>query len=91
MLQKSYKAALTAILTDPTTSAWLRARIQEMEKRDPVDAATDAAVLSKLAELRMTNAFGIQYATCVRLDDAPGIEDRRQAPFTLVEQDRTAA
>ncbi len=86
MPQKNYKAAISAILADPTTSAWLRDRIQEMEKRDPIDAATDAVVLSKLAELRMTDVFGIQYSTRVYLEQPQEPENRPQRPCMLIEQ-----
>lgn len=91
MLQKNYKAAISAILADSTTSAWLRDRIHEMEKRDPIDAATDAVVLSKLAELRMTDVFGIQYSTRVYLEQPQEPENRLQRPFTLIEQETAAA
>ncbi len=90
MLQKNYKTAISTILADPTTSAWLRDRIQEMGKRDPIDAATDAVVLSKLAELRMTDVFGIQYSTRVYLEHPQEPENRLQRPSTLVEQTAAA-
>jgi len=91
MLQKNYKAAISAILADPTTSAWLRARIQEMENRDPIDAATDAVVLSMLAELRMTDVFGIQYSSRVYLEQPQEPRNRRQRPSTLIEQETASS
>lgn len=41
---------LDAVLNAPETSAWLRRALTSAMKRDPIDAASDAAVLAKLLD-----------------------------------------
>lgn len=41
-------AQLQAIMDSPTASYWLKNAVIALEKRDPLDAARDAALLSKL-------------------------------------------
>lgn len=73
MQSNQYRAVRKSILSDPATSDWLRAALDELDKRDPIDAAMDAAILAKLADLRMTADHGIQYATHVCLDQVPSL------------------
>lgn len=44
------------ILTDPSTSYWLKNALERALERDAVDAANDAKILSKVLNDRMTKA-----------------------------------
>jgi hypothetical protein len=46
------------ILTDPTTSIWLKSALQAALCRDPVDAANDSEILARLLELRCNRLLG---------------------------------
>jgi hypothetical protein len=46
-----------AILADPSTSYWLSNAIKALEKRDPLDAARDAALLAQLQEHLLKEAL----------------------------------
>lgn len=43
----------------PGTSHWLAKAIEDLERRDPVNAANDAAQLLVLAQARMNEALGM--------------------------------
>jgi hypothetical protein len=43
---------IISVLSDPSTSYWLKRAIWVLIERDPVDAANDAEVLAKLIEKR---------------------------------------
>lgn len=53
----SYQEIVDRILSDAATSFNLRQRIQEDQKRDPVDAMNDAEVLHEVASLRLYEAM----------------------------------
>lgn len=43
-----YETTKSAILSDPSSSYWLKNAIRDLEQRDPVDASNDALALAKL-------------------------------------------
>lgn len=45
--------SIEEVLADPATSYWLKAAIQSLANRDPVDALNDALVLAALLEERL--------------------------------------
>jgi hypothetical protein len=49
----SYQEIVDRILSDAATSFNLRQRIQEDQKRDPVDAMNDAEMLHEVASIRL--------------------------------------
>ena len=51
-LDETYDVLKNRLLSDPSTSFTLRKRIEEDERRDPVDACADAEMLVRLHELR---------------------------------------
>lgn len=53
--------AADALITDPTTSHWLRDRLAEIDERDPVDAVNDCEVLLKIARLNYHQATAIDF------------------------------
>lgn len=56
--QASYGKQKAALLANPSISFWLKAAVEALEKRDPLDAASDAGFLFALAEARANEAFG---------------------------------
>lgn len=53
-----YLEVRTAIISDSSTTYWLRDAMATLEKRDPVDALKDAETLALLAQLRAKEIFG---------------------------------
>ena len=51
-----YTEAREQLLTDIGTSYWLRAAIDALEDRDPVDALKDAETLAFLCQMRAKEA-----------------------------------
>lgn len=51
--------SIEAVLADPATSEWLKAAIETLVDRDPVDALNDALVLASLFDERLRMAWGI--------------------------------
>lgn len=45
---------INEVLSDPTTSLWLKAALRSALYRDPVDAANDSEILARLLERRCT-------------------------------------
>ena len=43
------------ILSDPSASDWLKQSLKTALSRDPVDAANDADVLSKVLDMRLAS------------------------------------
>ena len=52
----TYARRLQELQSDPSTSYWLKAAADTLNRRDPLDAAADAAALAELAALRWTEA-----------------------------------
>ena len=48
-----FQAQRAAILSDPSTSYWLKDALEALTTRDAVDALSDAEVLADLANLRL--------------------------------------
>lgn len=49
---KTYNETRAAIMANPGISYWLKSAIEQLEKRDPLDAASDAGFLLGLMEKR---------------------------------------
>ena len=49
----TYASQKRLLETDPTVSNWLKEAVLDLERRDPMDAANDAELLSSLCKLRM--------------------------------------
>lgn len=45
------------ILSDPSVSFWLKNAIEESKRRDPINALSDAELLTKLLQQRCEQAF----------------------------------
>jgi hypothetical protein len=58
-----YKNRRDAIHSNISTSYWLRAAIEAMEKRDPIDALKDAEALAKLMQVRVNEMQGLSETT----------------------------
>ncbi|GAA5138603.1 hypothetical protein [Thalassotalea piscium] len=41
------------LISDPTTSFWLKARLEEVGHRDPVDFLNDIEVLAQVLEIQL--------------------------------------
>jgi len=54
----NYAIVRAGIMSSPATSYWLKAAIEALEKRDPLDAASDAGFLFGLMEKRAEEALG---------------------------------
>ena len=48
----TYEQHKFQIRTDPSVSYWLKAAIEALDKRDPVDAYNDAQSLARVQEMR---------------------------------------
>jgi hypothetical protein len=49
-----------SILTDPASSEWLKAALQSVADRDPVDALNDALVLAASLEERLRRELDLR-------------------------------
>jgi hypothetical protein len=56
--QAPYEKQKAAIMANPSISFWLKAAVEALENRDPLDAASDAGFLFALAEARANEACG---------------------------------
>lgn len=54
---RSYCNVVEALLSDPSVSHELKARIRADQLRDPVDAQTDSAILAELCAMRVEEMF----------------------------------
>lgn len=52
-LPRDYVLAVDTLLSDPSTSYWLRQAIRDLSVRDIVDATQDAETLCALVQLRL--------------------------------------
>ena len=53
----SYDHARLAVMTDPFVRTWVKSALEDLEARDPVDAADDADLVAKLMALRSAEAL----------------------------------
>ena len=53
---------IAAVLSEPSTSYWLRDALRAAMVRDPVDAANDAEVLARLLDERAYQCAGMARA-----------------------------
>ena len=53
------ETVIRRLLSDPSTSYWLRDALVAALERDPVDAAADAWVLSALLDRRVSDAAAL--------------------------------
>ncbi len=56
-----------AIVSDPTTSAWLKSQIEQLKGRDPLDAVNDVETLLALLQLRLKECM-LQHEKVVFID-----------------------
>lgn len=76
-----YEAKRRELLSWPGTSHWLAKAIDDLGRRDPVNAAHDAAQLLELAQIRMNEALRMppvrkpQAPPFFRGEGAPGAGD----------------
>lgn len=56
--QAPYGKQKAALMANPAISFWLKAAVEALEKRDPLDAASDAGFLFALAEARANETLG---------------------------------
>lgn len=54
--------AVAEILTDRTTSSWLRESLERALTRDPVDALNDALLLASVLEAQLRSVFDLEEA-----------------------------
>ncbi len=53
----TYEQHKFQIRTDPSVSYWLKAALEALDERDPVDALNDAQVLAKVQQTRNNEIF----------------------------------
>ena len=53
----SYDQARLAVMTDPSVRTWVKRAVNDLEARDPIDAADDADLVANLMALRSTEAL----------------------------------
>lgn len=54
--------AAEEVLSDPTTSTWLKRTLRESLERDPVDALNDVLALAGILEERLRTMFDLDDA-----------------------------
>ncbi|WP_321935408.1 hypothetical protein [Paraburkholderia sp. J8-2] len=54
----SWEEQIAAVKADISTSFWLRRAIDELHRRDPVDAAKDARLLAEIMDARCDALLG---------------------------------
>lgn len=54
-MENGYARLRKQIAVDPTYSFWIKTAIEQLEQRDPLDAATDAQTLCRVQQLRWKN------------------------------------
>ncbi len=54
----AWEEAVAKVLADPAASYWLKEALERALARDPVDAATDAAILATILKARADYLLG---------------------------------
>jgi hypothetical protein len=67
-----YETLKNGILTDPTTSNWLKDAVAKLDKRDPCDVIADIEMLNFLSNVRLQD-LGIGAGAKISL---PTIQER---------------
>lgn len=56
---RSYQDRIASLISAPGTSYWIKNAINDLMRRDPIDAARDASLLAALFEQRANEVTGI--------------------------------
>lgn len=55
----NYAEMKARILSESATSFWLKAAIERLDGRDPIDAVNDTFILNKMMETRVEELTGV--------------------------------
>jgi hypothetical protein len=76
----SYRQIMKTLSTNPATSDWLRRAIEDLNRRDPIDAAEDIETLSQLTVMRLRE-LGIHHTS--RIVNEEDVISLQRPPITI--------